>query len=104
VVVVLTAAVLVSGVLLLLTSGHRTLWLRVHQATFTAWFVVMTIHVLGHLVEMVRVAPRDWRRHRRGDVRGALLRRGAIVVSVAAGVGLGMLLRPSVTHWLTTAR
>jgi hypothetical protein len=47
------------------------LLLKVHKASFVLWFGAMTIHVLGHLGEVFRLAPRDWLRRTRRDVTGA---------------------------------
>ena len=31
----------------------------VHRASFILWFGAMSVHVLGHLVDTARLAPRD---------------------------------------------
>ena len=63
VVVILTLVLLFSGVgLLLVSRPWLPLLLRVHKASFVLWFAAMTIHVLGHLGEVFRLAPRDWLR------------------------------------------
>ncbi len=54
-VVILTYVLIVSGVLL--TVGPKSLRLNllfIHKASFILWFGAMTIHVLGHLREMVQ--------------------------------------------------
>ena len=72
VVVILTLVVLASGVgLLLVTGSWLTLLLKVHKASFVLWFGATTIHVLSHLGEVFRLAPRDWLRRTRRDVTGA---------------------------------
>ncbi len=99
-VVVLTAAVLATGVILIvLGPGNRSPWFQLHKATFILWFGAMTVHVLGHLLETARVAPRDWRRRDR-RVRGAGARRALVLAAVVAGVALGVAIQPSVTTWL----
>jgi len=104
VVVILTLVLLASGVGLLLVSGP---WLRllltVHKASFVLWFGAMTIHVLGHLSEVFRLAPRDWLRRARRDVTGAAPRQWLIAASLVAGVMLGFLLLSHVGHWLAVA-
>ena len=71
VVVVLTLVLLFSGVGLLLVSGSwLPLLMKVHKASFVLWFGAMTIHVLGHLGEVVRLAPRDWMRRARARSPG----------------------------------
>jgi hypothetical protein len=71
VVVILTLVLLFSGVGLLLVSRQwLPLLLKVHKASFVLWFGAMTIHVLGHLGEVFRLAPRDWLRRSRREVTG----------------------------------
>jgi hypothetical protein len=99
VVVVLTFAVLVTGIVLLWgPTGWRYTALFLHKATFVLWFAGMTVHVLGHLVDTWRLAPRDWTHG--ASVPGAWLRRAAITVSVLTGVGLGILAMSAVDTWL----
>jgi hypothetical protein len=61
------------------------LLLKVHKASFVLWFGAMTIHVLGHLGEVFRLAPRDWLRRTRRDVTGAAPRQWLIAASLVAG-------------------
>lgn len=63
-VVIVTSVVLLgTGIALgLVASSMRPTVLFWHKASFVLWFGAMTIHVLGHLGESVRVGPRDWRR------------------------------------------
>ena len=92
-VVVLTVAVLASGIGLLYSpAGIRSPLFAVHQASFVLWFGVMTIHVLAHVKETAQLAPRDvyWRTRR--QVTGASLRQW----TVAASVGVGVLLAAAV--------
>jgi hypothetical protein len=96
-VVLLTFAVLGTGILLLWgPDSHRVLFL--HKASFILWFAAMTVHVLGHLADTYRLAPRDWVPHR--SLPGAMLRRAALVASLVAGVGLGVLALGQIDHWL----
>jgi hypothetical protein len=100
VVVVTTVAVLATGIaLLLLGPDHRSPWLQLHKASFILWFAAMTVHVLGHIVETVRIAPRDWTGHG-PRVAGTGVRRSALVLALVAGVLLALLVEPSVTTWL----
>jgi hypothetical protein len=48
--------------------------------------------VLGHLGEVLRLAPCGWLRRTRRDVTGAGLRQWLIAASLVAGVLLGFLL------------
>jgi hypothetical protein len=76
------------------------LLLKVHKASFVLWFGAMTIHVLGHLGEVFRLAPSDWLRRSRRDVTGAAPRQWLIAASLVAGGMLGFLLLSHVGHWL----
>ena len=100
VVVILTLVLLASGVGLLLAGrSWLPLLLRVHKASFVLWFGAMTIHVLGHLGEVFRLAPRDWLRRTRREVTGAGLRQWLIAASLVAGVLLGFVLLSRVGSW-----
>jgi hypothetical protein len=104
VVVILTLVVLASGVgLLLVSRSWLPLLLKVHKASFVLWFGATTIHVLGHLGEVVRLAPRDWLRRTRREVTGAGLRQWLIAGSLVAGVLLGFLLLSRIGPYLTSA-
>jgi hypothetical protein len=103
VVVVLTVVLLASGVgLLLVRPSWLPLMLKVHKASFVLWFGAMTIHVLSHLGEVFRLAPRDWLRRTRRDVTGAAPRQWLIAASLVAGAMLGFLLLSHVGHWLAS--
>ena len=104
VVVILTLVLLFSGVgLLLVSRPWLPLLLKVHKASFVLWFGAMTIHVIAHLGEVFRLAPRDWLRRGRREVTGAGARQWLIAVSLVAGVMLGFLLLGQVGHWLSAA-
>jgi hypothetical protein len=104
VVVILTVVLLASGVALLLASpAWSAQLLFVHKASFVLWFFAMTIHVLGHLAEVARLAPRDWLRRARRDVRGAGSRQWLIAASLVAGALLGLAMLSRVGPWLTSA-
>jgi hypothetical protein len=47
-----TAGLFGTGVLLLVLSPHRGPLVGLHKASFIVWFVVMSAHVLGHLIEI----------------------------------------------------
>ena len=100
-VVLLTLVLFASGVgLLLVSRSWLPLLLKVHKASFVLWFGAMTIHVLGHLGEVFRLAPRDWLRRTRRDVTGAGPRQWLIAASLVAGVLLGVLFLGRVGPWL----
>ena len=90
-VVVLSVVVVASGIaLLFLGRRWRPDLMFVHKASFILWFGAMTIHVLGHLVETARLAPRDWYGRARRDVSGAGARQWLLVGSLVAGVLLAV--------------
>ena len=95
-VVVLSLAVVLSGIGLIVgapSSWHDRL-LFVHKATFVLWFGAMTVHILGHLLETARMAPRDWLRRSRRSVPAASARQLAIAGSLAGGLVLALWLTP----------
>ncbi len=73
-----------------------------HKASFILWIGALAIHVLGHLLETVRLAPRDWVRRTRRQASGAGLRQWTIAASLVVGVLLGLLVIPQVGPWLAT--
>ena len=58
----------------------------------------MTVHVLGHIVDTYRLAPRDWT-PAAAYVPGVWLRRATVVASLVAGAGLGLLALGQVDGW-----
>ncbi len=98
VIVLLTIAVLGTGFGALLLRGQS--WIGfAHKATFVAWFVVTTLHVLGHTLETPALAFADWRRAERNAVKGSSARRSLLALVVVAGVGFAVLALPWVDHW-----
>jgi len=101
VVVALTVVVFASGITLLYgPHAWRAKLLLLHKASFVVWLGVMAVHVLGHLVDTGRLAPRDWLRRTRQQVTGAGLRQWAIATSVALGLLLALLVVHRVGPWL----
>jgi len=100
-VVLLTVVLFASGVALLFVgSGLRSLLLTTHQASFIAWFLVMTVHVLGHIRETAALAPRDFYWRTRAHVTGAGRRQWALAASLLLGLVLATLLVGQVSHFL----
>jgi hypothetical protein len=88
-VVILTVAVLATGIALGISGPHHHVLLQLHKATFILWFAVTTIHVLGHLVETPRLAVADWTRSSpvaAGRVARVLLVGGTLVVGLALAI------------------
>jgi hypothetical protein len=99
-VVMLTVALFASGVLLLLgPTAWRGPLLKLHQVSFIMWFVLMTVHVLGHLGDMTRFSTKDWTRRTRGLVSGSRARRLLVTLSLVAGLALAFLTVSYVGHW-----
>jgi hypothetical protein len=100
-VLVLTLTVVASGIALLLAPfSLRSILLLVHKASFILWLGVMTLHVLGHVLDTARLAPRDWLRHTRRQVDGAVARQWALAASLVLGLILAVVVVPQVGPWL----
>lgn len=101
-VVVLTLAVVGSGIALLLApTSMRNELLLVHKATFVLWFAAMAVHVIGHFLEMAHLAPRDFYWRTRRQVRGAGVRQWLLVGAACIGILLAVVVAPKVGPWLT---
>lgn len=99
-VVLLTFAVLASGIALLFVGASlRSQVLFLHKASFVLWLAAMTVHVLGHLLDTARVAPRDWVHRTRREVTGAGLRQWTIAASLVVGLLLGLLVLGRAAPW-----
>jgi hypothetical protein len=104
-VLVLTVAVLGTGVVLIFSpTAGRSQWLFLHKATFILWLGAMTLHVLGHLLDPARLAPRDFYRRTRAQVHGASLRQWLIVGAVAIGALLALAVAPKIGPWRAAGR
>lgn len=103
VLVTLTLIVFASGIALLFTpTAWHSRMLFVHKASFILWIAAMAIHVVGHLLDTARLAPRDWMRRTRREVRGAGLRQWSIAASLVVGLLLAFITVPEVGRWLVT--
>jgi membrane protein DedA with SNARE-associated domain len=101
-VVVSSIAVIGSGIaLLVVPTNLRTGLLLLHKVTFVLWFAAMVVHVLGHLLDVTHIAPRDFYRRTRGQIRHAGLRQWAIVSAVCIGILLGVVMAPKAGPWLS---
>lgn len=96
--VVFTTVVLFgTGVALLITGPNGELSF-LHKVSFIAWFALMTIHVLGHILELPGPAFADWRR-REPRLTGAGLRFAAIAGALVIGVALVLLSFSAAGSW-----
>jgi hypothetical protein len=103
IVVVSTIALLATGLALVIlsrSSSWQARLLLAHKASFVIWFGAMTIHVLGHIAETARIAPRDWVPSKRQP--GAGTRQWLVAASVAAGIPLGLAFMGRAGSWLGT--
>jgi hypothetical protein len=104
VVVILTVVVLASGVgLMLVTEPWRQRLLVVHKVSFVLWFGAMTIHVLGHLADTARSAPKDWISRAGRRLPRAGVRRWTLVASLVTGALLGVWFLGRVGSYLATS-
>ena len=102
-VVLSTLALFGTGVALLFTGPPSDTLVFAHKLSFIAWVALMTLHVLGHLLEVPALALPDWRRNgpREARLAGAGARVMALSTSVLAGVALAtVVLISSTGGWL----
>lgn len=101
-VVLTTVAVFGTGVALLFTGPPSHTLIFAHKLSFIAWVALMALHVLGHLLELPRLASADWRRNGPPEARlaGAGLRAAALAGAIVLGVGLGFLALSAGRPWL----
>ena len=98
--IALTLIVLASGVALIeAPTSFRQNLMTIHKASFILWIAVMAVHVLGHLGETLRLAPRDWLLRTRRQVSGASTRQWLLVWSLALGLVIALALTPQVYGW-----
>jgi hypothetical protein len=89
-VVLTTLALFGTGVALLFAGPPSNTLLFAHKLSFIAWVVLMTVHVLGHLLEVPSLAMPDWRRN--GPPEARLAGGGARVMALFASILAGALL------------
>ena len=101
VLVVLTVALFATGVALVVGApvSWRPRLLQLHQLVFVAWFCVTAIHVLGHFAETLTLAPRDWIRRTRRQVRGAAARQWVLALSLVVGLLGALWVTPYAVGW-----
>lgn len=92
-----TVALFGTGVALLLVGRNNELGF-LHKVSFIAWFALMTVHVLGHILELPGPAFADWRRSG-PRLGGAGLRLAAIAAALAVGAGLALLSFSAAGSW-----
>ena len=102
-VVVTTVALFATGVALLIAGPGNGQLQFLHKLSFIVWIAFISAHVLGHLLELPRLATPDWRRSAPGVMRlaGAGPRFLLLATSVTAGLGLGFLGLHIAGSWLS---
>jgi hypothetical protein len=100
-VVVLSLVVMASGIALVVVAPHswRSQLLQIHKVSFILWFIVMAVHVLGHLPETLKLAPLDWVRSTRRQVKGASTRQWIQAVGLALGLVMAVWITPYAAGW-----
>ena len=101
--VVLTSLALFgTGVALLVAGPPSETLIFAHKLSFVAWVALMTLHVLGHLLELPGLALPDWRRAGPPQTRlaGAGLRAFSLATALLAGLALALLTFSSAGAWL----
>ncbi len=100
-VVLTTVALFGTGIALAFTSPPSNTLVFAHKLSFIAWVALMTLHVLGHLLELPRLATADLR-NGSGIARlsGSVQRATALGLVIVAGVGLGLLGLSLASSWL----
>ena len=89
VLVVLTASVLATGIMLAVLGPERGPWLFLHKASFVLWFAITSLHVLVYMWRVPGLIVADLRaraaRRSGSFVPGRWARISAVVVALAAG-------------------
>ncbi len=98
-VVLTTLALFGTGVALALTSPPSNTLVFAHKLSFIAWVALMTLHVLGHVLEVPRLASADLRR-RGGGIGGGAQRAIALAIAIGGGVAFGLLGLTIAASWL----
>ena len=96
-----TALLFLTGIMVWLEGPSAVpTWGFAHKVIFVGWFGLMTIHVLGHILQAVRLVRSDVRPRRKSEqVAGAWLRQGLVLASLLAGVLLGLAARGASSSW-----
>ena len=98
-VILTSAAVLGTGVIVGIVGPGSGPWLFLHKATFVLWFGVMTIHVLNYAPRLPRIL---WSRPAVGGTAGApggSVRWLALLLSLAVGVVIAAVALQLSTKW-----
>ncbi len=100
-VVATTLALFATGVWLMVEGPRNDTVVFLHKASFVAWVVMMTVHVLGHVLEVPRLAAPDWRRAggREAALAGSGMRVSLLIASLLAGLVFALATLSLVAPW-----
>jgi hypothetical protein len=100
-VVLTTLALFGTGVALLLAGPPSDTLRFAHKLSFIAWVALMTVHVLGHVLEVPALALPDWRRAgpREAQLAGAGARTMALGMAIVTGGALALLTYSAAHPW-----
>ncbi|MHB1986951.1 MAG: cytochrome b/b6 domain-containing protein [Acidimicrobiales bacterium] len=100
-----TLVVFGSGVILWLAGPADHTMFLLHQLSFVAWFVVIALHIAGHLLRATRLAAADAKQAKGGgqvptrERQQARGRRRVVVASLVVGLLVGLAGRSLSTSW-----
>jgi hypothetical protein len=100
-VVLSTLALFGTGVALLIDGPPGNTLVFAHKLSFIAWVALMTLHVLGHLLEVPSLASADWRKAGPPEARlaGAGARALTLATAILAGAVLAALTLSAAQPW-----
>jgi hypothetical protein len=100
-IVLTTLALFGTGVGLLVAGPPSNTLIFAHKLSFIAWVALMTLHVLGHLLEVPSLVLPDWRRNGPPEARlaGAGGRTMALGLALLAGTALALLTYSAAGPW-----
>lgn len=104
-VVLTTLALFGTGVALLVAGPRTGSLVFLHKASFVAWVALMTVHVLGRLLQVPELALPDWRRAggREARLAGSGLRIALLGGSLLAGLALALATISLASPWLSSS-
>ena len=99
-VVLTTLALFGTGVALLFAGPPSNTLVFAHKLSFIAWVALMTLHVLGHLLEVPKLAFPDWRlSSSEARLAGAGTRTMALGAAILSGGVLALLTLSIAKPW-----
>ena len=100
-VVLTTLALFGTGVALLVAGPPSNTLMFAHKLSFIGWVALMTLHVLGHVLEVPALALPNWRHNGPPEARlaGAGVRMMALGLAILAGTVLALLTYSAAGPW-----